>query len=306
MKPRLLAIAALVGLSLIWGNNWVLMKWAVRDASPFFFAAERALGGGVVLLLIAIVLRKPLRPERLFGYAMLGIFQITGFLGLVTWAVVTAGAGKVAMLSYTMPFWVALLAPALLGERLRFAQGVAIAIAFVGVVCMIAPLHGAWIADVMAVFAGISWAIGVIVAKRLQREARLDLYNMTMWQMLFGGIALLVIALIVPSHPTVWSATYIWILAYNVLLATAFAYILWIFVLQVLPARDASMGSLAVPLLAVMASWALLGERPTILEGSGMLLVVAGLVILAFADRLWLPGVPAREYERVADDEQAR
>ncbi|MHB8148443.1 MAG: DMT family transporter [Vulcanimicrobiaceae bacterium] len=305
MKQRTLAIAALVGLALVWGDNWVLMKYAVQDASPFAFAAERALGGGAVLFAFAMALRKPLRPERPFGYAVLGLFQIAGFLGLVTCAVVTAGAGKVAMLAYTMPFWVTLLARPLLGERLRFLQGVAIAIAFGGIACMIVPLHGAWIADVMAVCAGISWAIGVIIVKRLQREAHLDLYNMTMWQMLFGGVILLAIAFIMPSRATVWSATYIWILAYNVLPATAIGYVLWIFVLRVLPARDASMGTLTVPLLAVVSSWAFLGERPSVIEGTGMVLVAVGLLLLTFADRFLLPGIPVSEYESVADDEQA-
>ena len=305
MKPRALALIALAMIALVWGCNWVLMKTAVLYASPFVFAAQRSLGGGILLLVLAAVLRKPLWPERPLGYLLLGVFQIAGFLGLVTWAIVTAGAGKIAMLSYTMPFWVALLAWPLLGDRLRLVPGIAVAVAVAGVALMIGPLHGAWIADVIAVLAGVSWAIGVIIAKRLQRSANLDLYNMTTWQLIFGGIVLAIVAAAVPSRATVWSPAYIAILAYNIVFATAIAYVLWIFILRVLPAREASMGTLASPLLAVAWSWALLGERPSLLEGSGMLLVAAGLLLLSFWDRLRLPRITARERQRIADDEQA-
>ena len=305
MKPRTFALLALVVLALVWGYNWVLMKIAVEYSSPFAFAAERTIGGGIALLLLAPLLRRPLLPERLIGYALLGLFQTAGFLGLVTWAVVTAGAGKVAMLSYTMPFWVVLLAWPLLGERLRAVQGLAIAIALGGVVCMVGPLQGAWFADILAMLAGISWAIGVMIAKRLQREADLDLYNMTMWQMLFGGAVLLLVALVAPQRPTEWSATYLWILAYNIVLASAVGYALWTFVLKVLPAREASMGTLSNPLVGVLASWAQLGEQPSAREGSGMLLVLVGLLLLSFGDRLRLPGITTRKHERIADHKEA-
>ncbi len=304
MKPRALALVALATIALVWGCNWVLMKTAVLYASPFVFAAERSLGGGILLLGLAAVQRKPLWPERPLGYLLLGVFQIAGFLGLVTWAIVTAGAGKIAMLSYTMPFWVALLAWPLLGDRLRLVPGIAVAIAVAGVALMIGPLHGAWIADVIAVLAGVSWAIGVIIAKRLQRGADLDLYNMTTWQLIFGGIVLAIVAAALPSRATVWSPAYVAILAYNVVFATAIAYVLWIFILRVLPAREASMGTLASPLLAVAWAWVLLGERPSLLEGSGMFLVAAGMLLLSFWDRLRLPRIATRERECVADDEQ--
>ncbi|HUN30145.1 MAG TPA: DMT family transporter, partial [Alphaproteobacteria bacterium] len=115
---RPLALLALAFLALIWGYNWVVMKIAVTDASPFTFAAWRTLGGGVALLATALVLRKSLRPQFPATFFWIGFFQTACFVGLVTWAVVSAGAGQVAMLAYTMPLWVALLAWPLLGERI--------------------------------------------------------------------------------------------------------------------------------------------------------------------------------------------
>jgi len=269
----------------MWGYNWVVMKIAVHDAAPFRFAAWRSLGGGVALAIVAIVSRRPLRPQFPRESAWIGLFQTAGFIGLATWAVVSAGAGQVAMLAYTMPLWVSLLAWPLLGERIGVWQAVAIAIAFAGVACMIGPLRSVGPAEWVAVLAGVSWAIGVILTKRLQRRANVDLFGLTMWQLLAGGAVLTIVALAVPAHPTVVNAAYVLAVAYNIVIATALAYFLWMFVLDVLPARDAGMGTLANPVVGVLAAWLQLGEVPTRLAALGMFLIVAGLATLSLADR---------------------
>ncbi len=282
---RRIALLALAALACIWGYNWVVMKIAVKDAAPFAFAAWRTLGGGCALAAGALITRKSLRPHHLRSYVWIGLFQTAAFVGLVTWAVVSAGAGKVAMLSYTMPLWVSLFASPFLGERLTRAQTFAICIAFAGVACMIGPLHGNWFSSVLALVAGLAWAIGVILTKRIQRQGAIDVYSLTMWQMLAGGAVLLAVALIVPERPTVWSATYVAAIAYNIILATAVAYVLWTFVLNRLSARDASMGTLTNPIVGTIAAWLQLGEVPSLLDAAGMALVVVGLAVLATTDR---------------------
>ncbi|MDQ2871598.1 MAG: EamA family transporter [Candidatus Eremiobacteraeota bacterium] len=261
------------------------MKIAVAYAPPFEFAALRAFGGSLLLFAVMIAMRRSLRPQFLWTYLALGFFQTTGFVGLVTWAVVMAGAGKISVLAYSMPLWVALIGWPLLGERLRGIQIVAVLLAMAGILCIFDIAHpgGSLFADLLAVAAGISWAIGVIVAKRLQRSERVDLLSLTTWQMFFGGAFLVLIALIVPGHATQWVPAYVGALAYNIVFATAIAYVLWLFVLDTLPARDASMGTLTNPLIGIVAAWIQLGERPSVTEGAGMLLVIAGLAVLSLA-----------------------
>jgi drug/metabolite transporter (DMT)-like permease len=284
-RRRALAVGALAVLALVWGYNWVVMKIGVRDASPFVFAAWRTFGGAVLLALVGLAFRRSLRPRFVLATFWIGIFQTAGFIGFATWAVVSAGVGQVAMLAYTMPLWVALIAWPVLGERIGVIQGVAIAIAFAGIACMIGPLHGSVQADVLAVGAGLSWAIGVVLAKRLQSRVNVDVFSLTLWQMLFGGLALVLVALLVPSHPTLWTPSYIFAVAYNIVCATALAYTLFIFVLGVLPARDASMGTLANPVVGVLAAWLQLGETPGLFSAIGMVLILAGLTLLSLADR---------------------
>jgi soluble P-type ATPase/uncharacterized membrane protein len=113
------------------------MKVATEYAPPIEFAALRLLLGALLLFAAMIAMRKPLRPERPWAYFWIGVFQSGGFIALATWAVMTAGAGKVSILSYTMPLWVAVLAWPLLGERLRAMQGVAVGLAALGIVLIL-------------------------------------------------------------------------------------------------------------------------------------------------------------------------
>ena len=48
-----------------------------------------------------------------------------------------AGAGKVSVLTYTMPFWLLLLAWSFLGERLRGVQWLAVVLSFAGLVLVV-------------------------------------------------------------------------------------------------------------------------------------------------------------------------
>ncbi|HKU68539.1 MAG TPA: EamA family transporter [Candidatus Baltobacteraceae bacterium] len=290
-----MAYVALAALALLWGYNWVVMKIAVQYAPPIEFAALRMLLGAAVLFVALLVFRKPLRPQRFWPFVWIGLFQSGGFVALATLAVLISGAGKVAVLSYTMPLWVAIAGWPLLGERLRTAQIAALAIALAGIILIldVRQAHASLFADTLALLAGVSWAVGVIISKRVQREGTVDVLNLTTWQMLFGGIAVAIAAAAVPEHATHWTAVYVAALAYNAIGASAAAYVLWVFVLQHLPARDASMGTLANPVVGIIAAWLQLGEVPSSSEAIGM-----GLVIVAL-------GALALQQQRVADDEQA-
>ena len=109
------AFSALSVLMLVWGYNWVVMKIALRYAAPFDFAALRTFFASLLLLLpVLIWQRRALVPRRILPILVLGFLQTACFVGLVNTALVHGGAGKSSVLVYTMPFWVALLAPLVL------------------------------------------------------------------------------------------------------------------------------------------------------------------------------------------------
>jgi len=278
------AVAALLVLSILWGYNWVVMKNALLDAGAFQFGALRTFLGAVCLLGLIIILRRPIRPKEIPTLIVLGLLQTSGFTGLIIWALVEGGAGKTAILTYTMPFWVMVMAWPLLGEKIQGTQWLAGLLSVMGIVFILDPLHlGAdQFSMTLAVLAGISWALAVMLAKKLhQRAPDLDLLSLTAWQMLFGSIPIVVAAFLVPAPEINWTPYFIGAVVFNAVLCNALAWLLWLYALQRLEAGVASMVTLLAPVIGVLAAWIELSEQPSHGELWGILFIIVSLVIIS-------------------------
>ncbi|MBC7294045.1 MAG: EamA family transporter [Thermoleophilia bacterium] len=280
MGSQRAAVAGLALLALIWGYNWVPLKLGIPCIGALPFAALRAFLGAAVLFCLVWLTGRPLRlpPGSLTSLALLGLLQTTGFLGLTMWALVSGGAGRTAILSNTMPFWLLLLAWPLLGERPRGSEWVPVVLGLAGLILIIAPwhLHGVT-SSLLALGGAISWAGSSVVAKTLHRRKNVDVLSLTAWQMLLGAAPLVVAGAVLVPDSVQWSGTLVWTLAYAVVMATALGWLLWLLVLEKLPAGVAGIGNLGTPVVGVLASWLQLGERPTLSEAVGMVLVLSAL-----------------------------
>ncbi|WP_270495116.1 DMT family transporter [Citrobacter gillenii] len=288
-KSNPLAIGGLVALTLIWSYSWIAMKQVSLYIGSFDFTALRCTFGALVLFIVLILRGRGMRPTP-FRYTLaIALLQTCGMVGLSQWALVSGGAGKVAILSYTMPFWVVIMAAMFLGERMRRIQYAAIAVAASGLLLVLQP----WQMDftsmksaLLAILSGISWGASAIVAKRMYaRHPNIDLLALTSWQMLYAALVMSLVAFLVPQRSPDWQPVVFWALGYSAILATALAWSLWLFVLRNLPASIASLSTLAVPVCGVLFSWWLLGEEPGVVEGSGIVLIVVALAIVSLKKR---------------------
>jgi len=279
-----LAVLALAGMALIWGYNWVIAKEALRYASAFDFAALRSVFGALCLLLLLLYRGKGVRPRDVPMTMMLGLLTTTGSVGFSTWALESGAAGKTAVLVYTMPFWVLLLAWPILAERIRGMQWIAVFTAFSGLAIILEPWHlaGSTMSKALAVLGGLTWAGSAITLKIMRRRGTFDLLSVTAWQMLFGAIPLSLIAFVAASPPIQWTPYFTAALLYNIVFTSAIAHLLWFLALRELPAGMAGMGTLATPVIGVISASLQLGERPSPSEMSGMILILSALALLVF------------------------
>jgi drug/metabolite transporter (DMT)-like permease len=277
------ALLALAALTLIWSYNWIVMKQALAYSGPFTFSALRYVGGTAVLFVLLLARREPLAPPPFWPTLGIGLAQTAGFQALVQWALVSGGAGKTALLAYTMPFWAIALAWPLLGSRPGGRQWWSIAVAAGGLLLVIAPWQGMGSprSVLLALAGGLSWGVGTVLAKRLfVRHPDVALLSVSAWQMLYGTLLLVLLALLIPQPVVQWTPPFIAAVAYNVLLASGLGWALWLLVVQRLPAQVASLTSLAIPLMGVLLAWLILHERPGIWEVAGMALIAVALLSL--------------------------
>jgi drug/metabolite transporter (DMT)-like permease len=281
-KAASVPVAALAALILIWGYSWVVMKIGLRYAHPFDFAAMRVGLGSAFLFLIVAAQRRPL---GLSGYRMamlLGFLQVSLFVSLSHFALIFAETGRTSVLVFTMPFWMIVFAHFLIGERMRGAQWLAVALAFAGLVLIVAPWKlTSLVGSLLAVAGGAVWALAAVLSKRWPTPGA-DPLLYTAWQLLFGFVALAALALLHPHAPVQWTAQFIVALAFSTIFATAIGWWLWTYVLSHTPAGIAGLNSLGIPVVAVIASAVQLGERPPAPELAGMVMIGAALALLAW------------------------
>jgi drug/metabolite transporter (DMT)-like permease len=282
--PRRTAMIALVLLTLIWSYNWIVLKQVLRFVGPFDFSALRYAFGTLVLFAALIARRESLKPPPLAMTMLIGFAQTAGFQALVQWALVNGAAGKTALLAYTMPFWVVLFAWIALGDRPGVRQWLSLAGAAVGLVVVVEPWRGLGGAGsaALAIGGGACWAIGVVLSKRLFQRCGVSALSLTAWQMLFGALLLIAIALIVPQRPIEWTPFLLGALVYNAVLSSGLAWLMWSYVVERLPANIAGLSSLVIPIAGIAFAWLLLGEKPTAVESLGIVTICASLGFVNF------------------------
>jgi drug/metabolite transporter (DMT)-like permease len=280
----------------IWGYNWVALKMIASDVSPFVPSAMRVVTAGTVLYLAVIVLRRPLASPPPWPTFVAGMLQSGIFIILQNFALLAGGVGKTAVLTYTMPFWVVILAPFAIGERLTPSRAAALALGIAGLVCVLVPLdmQHALLSKVLALSTAVLWAVGVLYTKHLRARHTFDTLSYTAWQMIYSIPLLALAALVMPGasyHP----GPHFWPLFVAVAVGgTALAFLLFMFVVSRLSAGAAGLSALLVPVMTLVNAALWLGEFPTPIELTGTAFILAGLAVNSMPQRFDLLFAKAR------------
>ena len=283
VRSRRGAYIALAVLTLIWGSNWIVMKYALQNAHPVVLNMQRTWIAAFVLFTVMLVRGGPVWPASWVAVIVTGFFQTTVNFTATSMALAGGGVGRTSVLVFTMPFWTLLLAAMVLHERVKGTQWFAIGFAIAGMMLVVEPWN--WQGDLQpklwAVLSGFGWAAGSVATKYFQREHKLDLLNFLAWQMLLGVLPLTLIPMLFDFPPSQWSLTHALLLLYVGGLSTALGFLLWIAVLRFLPAGTASLNMFAIPVIAMVSSMLIFGEQLTTSEWTGIACIGTGLGIVS-------------------------
>jgi len=279
------AYLALVALTLIWGFNWIALKFALARADPVILNVHRTWIAVIVLFAILLWQRHPFWPTSWVAVLVTGFFQTSVNFSATTLALAGGGVGRTSVLVFTMPFWTLVIAWPVLHERVRGSQWVAVAFALAGLTLVVEPWN--WRGDLApklwAVLSGFGWAAGTVATKYFQRGRALDPLNFVAWQMLAGVIPITALPFLLGTPSPQWSATYALLLLYVGAVSTGLAFLLWITILRFLPAGTASLNMFAIPVIALVSSMLVFGERLTPGEWLGIASIGAGLAIISMS-----------------------
>ena len=276
----------LVALSFAWGFTWPAMRIALDEMSPFGLRSVSAVLGAMTLFALGWARRRSFYVPRhaRVHLAVAALFNIVGFTLLTSFAQLATATLRVAILAYTMPIWASLLAIPILGERLNARRVTALALCVAGLAVLTYPLigHALPTAVFLAVGAALCWAIGTVYLKWVKIEA--DPVAVAGWQLVGGAIIVTAALPFFEGFPDLLSfkATTLAAIAFSGVVGAGFAYFLWFSVVDKISTMTASLGSLNVPVIGVFSSMAILGERPSLFDIIGFVLILAAASCVLF------------------------
>lgn len=283
VPPRALVLLAI--LTLVWGTNWPLFPFAVREVSVWTFRAVAVLIAGATLLTVAQLrgqsLVIPRRHWRTVGSATFFYLVIWNIAS--TYSAILLPSGQSAVLGFTMPLWSALISWAVLGERLTPRLLLAIVLGGTSVALLMWGSFGAYaqapLGLVLGLGAGLGWAVGTLILQR----GRVDVPAMVLtgWQLLITAVPTALGALLLGEGPWFvpsWSS--IVVIGYIALVPMAIGNLCWFAIVGLLPANVAGLSAILVPVVAMISGAWVHGEPLGLLQGIAIVCCVSALSLV--------------------------
>src|SRR4029077_8045167 len=241
--------------------------------------------GALLLAMLAILRRQSLRvPRDIWPRLLLAAaLNVTLWMVVMGLALVYLPASEAALIAYTMPVWASLIAWPVLGERPTMLRTVALVMAFAG---LAAIMGGNGISAtteklpgmVMALCGAVGFALGTVLAKKL--PVPLPPIPAAAWQIGLGCFPIVIIGLAFETtHIEKVTQLGWWLLVYSTVIQFCIAYVSWFAALATLQGAVAAIGTMAVPVIGVVASAMALGEPLGVTQIVALVFTLAGVVL---------------------------
>ena len=285
---------------IIWGLNFIFMKFALHDFTPFQMGAARYVFA--VFPLILFIKRPTLDLKWLLLY---GLFQGVGQFGfLFVGLKLGMTAALASVLMQTQVFFTAIFGFLLLGERPSRSLQIGLFLAASGLICFamnyIAPqaintsattLFGL----IFCVLGASMWSASNIVVRKAQqsltKDTSFDAVAFLVWSSVVPILPFVALTLLFDAESTRWrwlaAPWSSWVsVAFLGWVATIAAYAMWTALLKRHPANRVAPFSLGVPVVGITAGMVILGEQITQWQWAGIGLVVAALLTVMLGQRV--------------------
>ncbi|MGH3442925.1 MAG: EamA family transporter, partial [Nitriliruptorales bacterium] len=265
---RGLVVAALGAIYLIWGSTFLGVKIALEAFPPFFLGATRFLLAGTVLFVWAAFrapVSRPARHEWRAAYTSGGLMLVGG-LGSVVIATQFIDTGLTALLSASVPLWMAVLDRWRYGQRMRRTSVAGMLVGFAAVGFLVSPSGGGtgplW-ASVLVVLGGLAWAAGSLYSREAPLPGRQRVA--TSMQMLAAASIFLVLSGASGEFARLDPAAFGWrpllAFAYLVVVGSLVGFTAYTWLLTAVPSSIVATYAYVNPVVALVLGWAVLGER---------------------------------------------
>lgn len=210
----LFIVLSFFSIYVIWGSTYLLNKIAVTELPPFKLASIRFIVAGLLIFLIARLLKINLFITRrqLLNTAIVGFLFLTFGNGVVVWALRYVDSGMAALQISAQPLVVLLLMRLIDGKKIQPMSILGVVLGMIGIYLLVSQKQlitneNTLVGMVMILACMISWGLGSIYVGKADMPS--SSFVNTGYQMLTGGVMLLLTSYFLGeewTYPTAWSA----------------------------------------------------------------------------------------------------
>jgi drug/metabolite transporter (DMT)-like permease len=271
----------------VWGVNVVAIKILVENFPPVIMQSVRIFIAGLVVILVLLsrVHFRKLSKKEWFYTLMAGLLGVVGHHFLLSVGLVETTAANAALILALVPISTSVLAILFLNDRLTILRFIGICIGFIGVSFVILQGNGGIVSisigDLYVLMAMITQACAFIFIKKVTDT--LDSKQVTAIMFIIGSISLLILSLYLePQGISTMSMgeTYVWVILFvSAILATGLGHMLYNSAIHQIGAGQSAIFINLTPFFALIASAIFLGERITMSQVIGFILIIIGVIL---------------------------
>jgi drug/metabolite transporter (DMT)-like permease len=298
----------------LWGTAMVAMKGVLVHTTPFFIAGIRLIPAGVLVLIVAAILKRP-QPQSWQAWAWISFFALvdgTLFQGFLATGLVRTNAGLGSVMIDSQPLAVAVLSAWLFKEQIGAIGVCGLILGVLGISCIGLPVE--WLSQVatnpltsqfnlagladrgewLMLLAALSMAVGTILIPFITKHV--DPVIATGWHMIIGGIPLAIGSFYLESDQWTAITGTDWIaIAYATVFGSAIAYGLFFYFAAQGNLTSLSSLTFLTPVFALLFGGLFLGEALDLLQWCGVSLTLVSILLINQRDYIWsqLTGIPS-------------
>ncbi len=277
MNPYLFGVLVVTTTALM-GSSFAVGKIGLDYVSPLLLVGIRFTIAGILMALL--VRNKPL-PKQLQDWVRIftiGLFQTAGVMGCIFLSLRTITAGESSILTFSNPLLVVMLSTIFLGIRYHFFHWIGVIVGFIGVFITLGFHLNLEIGIILGLGSSISWSIGTLLIKKW--GARFNIWVLTAYQMLFGGILLLLMSFFFETPAITINPTSVFIILWLAIMASIVQFAIWFYLINTGDPGKTSAFLFLAPFFGVLSGWVILKEVVEWFVYGGALFIFLGIFLV--------------------------
>lgn len=262
------------------GSSFAVGKIGLFYSSPVLLAAIRFILAGFIMAVIVFVLKQqhPTTKENWIKMLIIGTFQTAGVMGCIFLSLRTITASESSILTFTNPLLVVVFGTIFLQTRYKLYQWIGVLLGLVGVSITMGAQIEFKIGILFGILSAVFWASSTILVKKW--GSSFNTWVLSAYQMLFGGVLLLLASFILEKPVFILNGNSLFILLWLSIISSIVQFALWYYLLQNGDPGKTSAFLFLAPFFGVLSGWILLDEKlyPSLIIGG--LFIIVGIILV--------------------------